>query len=742
MRKPTTRSTGALLAAAIILFSFGALAADQSPIYGSAEAYTIQFKSQSFLPAQGLDPELVSNIAPSLIATKSDRVHLLVQLREFPSLSQRADLERRGIELLHYVPDHAWIASVPRDIRLEANGFSELRWAGEYLAEYKLTGRVAEREFDGFAVDQQQRVHLAVMFCADVPFERAMDVAELYGGEVINGADAINMLSVALPADEIDSLAADDAVLWVDQVAPGLTHLNDSNRADVGVEPLWAAPYGFDGTGITAFVFDGGMVATGHSDLAGHVEWGQSGTQNSHPTHVAGSIAGNGTGNATYTGMAPATFIYSMAFDGTYPFFYNNPGDIQADYNQAINTRLVDLSNNSIGSNVAWNGNPCSWEGDYESSAALIDSIVRGSLGRRIPIFWAAGNERGGSCGSSFYTSAPPAPNKNAIVIGAINSDDDTMTDFSSWGPTDDGRMRPDVCAPGCQTGGDGGVTSTVPPNGYSQMCGTSMACPTAVGVGSLLIQAWRIHFPETPEPLPATIKAILAQSALDLGNPGPDYKYGYGKIQAVPAVDLIVNQTVLQGSIEQDDVLRYPVEITAEPEFKVTLAWDDAPATPSAVLMNVNNLDLTVIGADGATVYNAWTLNPGSPDAPATSGVNVLDNIEQIVIPGPTPGYYMVQIIGSGIPEGPQDFGLTGTGIGVLSCDGDADGHEALYCGGDDCNDESDQAYPGHEELCEDGIDNDCNDLIDADDPACQSGEDDDDDVSGDDDDDSECCG
>ncbi|MEZ6083583.1 MAG: S8 family serine peptidase [Phycisphaerae bacterium] len=82
-----------------------------------------------------------------------------------------------------------------------------------------------------------------------------------------------------------------------------------------------------------------------------------------------------------------------------------------------------------------------------------------------------------------------------------VNSDDDSATFFSSWGPTDDGRLKPDISAPGCQNDGDGGVTSTVVGGGYNTFCGTSMATPTATGVIALILQDYRLQFPVANDP-------------------------------------------------------------------------------------------------------------------------------------------------------------------------------------------------------------------------------------------------
>jgi subtilisin family serine protease len=190
--------------------------------------------------------------------------------------------------------------------------------------------------------------------------------------------------------------------------------------------------------------------------------------------------------------MAPGAEIVSYGFEQPgglqQGFLYTDPGDLEDDYTEAISLYGADLSNNSIGTNVASNGYPCDWTGNYGATGALIDEVVRGALGSPFRVVWANGNERGSSsCGTSYQTTAPPSCAKNSLTVGALNSNNDSVTSFTSWGPCDDGRLKPDVSAPGCQSNGDGGVTSCSSSGGYTVKCGTSMASPTAAGVSALL---------------------------------------------------------------------------------------------------------------------------------------------------------------------------------------------------------------------------------------------------------------
>ncbi|MEK7215362.1 MAG: S8 family serine peptidase, partial [Chloroflexota bacterium] len=162
--------------------------------------------------------------------------------------------------------------------------------------------------------------------------------------------------------------------------------------------------------------------------------------------------------------------------------------------------------------------------------------------------------------------------------------------------PCDDGRLKPEVVAGGCQTGGDGGVTSTLPGGGYAVMCGTSMATPAVSGLVALLRQHYlSLHPGDTF--LPSTAKVVLAHTAADLGNAGPDYKHGYGSVSAPAARALIASENIVQGAVAPGgNSMRNITVPVGSGELKVTLAWADKEAAENAALTLVNDLDLVVI--------------------------------------------------------------------------------------------------------------------------------------------------
>ena len=670
--------------------------------------------------------------AVAQLAARPDARRVQVTLDRPLSAAERAGLEASGLTLLNALGGTSYFASLAptanadaisgvgivsigsiqpsRKMHADVSGGIIRPWAvvgptPEKLRAAADSGVITMEEMRKAEADPLVAAIVVLHRDADLAAESAR-IAAGFNAQVTSMIAPVNVVVVHARASQIASFANDDAVMWVEPPLPAFSDLNAENRVLTGVNTVNGSPYNLDGTGVTVMVYDGGKVFA-HGDLAGRLTVGPTDTSSTsnHATHVAGTIGGSGAGNLNNRGMAPGVQIVSYGFEQpggiSQGFLYTDPGDLLADYTAAITQFGADIANNSIGTNTESNGFPCEWQGNYGVTSGLIDAIARGSTGNPFRIIWANGNERQGSrCDvegfGDFFSTAPPAGAKNHIAIGSVDSDTDLTSSFSSWGPVDDGRIKPDVSAPGCQVGGDGGVTSTSSSGGYTTMCGTSMASPTVAGISALILEQWRLTFPGENDLRNSTLKAILANTAEDRGNVGPDYKYGYGSVRAVPAVETVMAENVIEGSVAQGETYRFVVVIGAEDtELRVTAAWDDAPAAPNIAAALVNDLDIRVIDPNG-NIFLPWTLNPASPDSPAVrtarDGVN---NIEQVYIENPIPGGYTVEVIGFNIAEGPtQGFGvasngflvncssagLVGFGAGVIPCQGSV-GLQVIDC-------------------------------------------------------------
>ncbi len=636
-------------------------------------------KRPACLAAIALLPFLAAQAAADNVAATH---HVRLTLRSTPDADARAALEKAGLELLDPLAPGVYFARA--DAAIDAAVLKALGATAEPIAAADKLHRLFQAPGPGLAPAAPEWAALGenalgepmtaaiVLLHEDEPLgAAAATLIARHGGVVRTEFLSVRGVFAELPTGALAALAGEDAVRWIEPPIPALQPANADARARMQVDTLQTAPYDLTGAGVEVFVYDGGLIRATHLDLLGRVaHLDQSGTD-SHASHVAGIIAGDGhASGGMHRGMAPDAYLFSAGVasfgaPGGPVALHTNPGDIEADYAAAHGVKAAGrlIANNSLSSNISANGYDCEFMGDYGATSNILDAMVNGSMGEPMVIVWGGGNERGsGRCPQPYYTTPPPATAKNPIIVGAINSNDDSMTTFSSFGPTDDGRLAPVVVAPGCQSDGDMGITSinSASDTGYTVKCGTSMATPAVSGVVALLLQDWRAQYPSLADPFNATVKVILAHTAVDLGNPGPDYMHGYGSVRAQSAVDFLRSGNVATGSLAHAQIAPYAV--TVEPgtsTLKFTLAWDDAPATPGAPIMLVNDLDLVVTDPAGVRHY-PWTLDPADPAAPAVRTVeDHLNNIEQVVVDAPMAGAWTVQVAATNIPAGSQSFSL-----------------------------------------------------------------------------------
>lgn len=641
----------------------------------AADVARVAFRSGTVeVPDQ--PPGLVAHQLGMCVGRDAAPTRVLLTLDRSADAERRTELAAAGVHLLQPVAGRAYFAAVA-DVLDTSAVVAELGVTGvqPIRPEWKLHPLLAVGEFPDWS-----RVTLAdsgaslvatyVVFHADVDVvAEGRPLVEALGGRVRDVLESINGLVVEAPEHTIGFLANEDAVQWIEPPLPRFVPINDSNRSLTQADDVQQAPYNLDGSGVTVLVYDGGSARATHLDFENRLFVGDTTPPDDHPTHVAGTIGGAGVVDPVYRGMAPGVDLlsYGYEYDGSGTFLYTNPGDLEADYDEAINDYGADISNNSIGTNTATNGFPCSITGDYGVTASVIDAVVRGAVSDGTPfrVIWANGNERQTSrCGNEYRTTAPPSCAKNQIAVGAVKPDD-TISTFTSWGPTDDGRIKPDITAPGvnvtsCSAAGD---------SSYTTMSGTSMASPTVCGVAALLLQDYRTQFPAAPDPTNATLKALLAHTAADRGNVGPDYQFGYGSVRIREAVDHMRSGAFDENSLAAGMTRTYVVQVDATSEpVKATLTWDDYPATPNVETALVNDLDLVVIDPLGVRYY-PWTLDPALPTAPAVRDrEDHLNNVEQIVIDDPLPGTYLVHVRSYAIPHGPQTYTVTAS-PNLVSC-------------------------------------------------------------------------
>ncbi len=503
----------------------------------------------------------------------------------------------------------------------------------------------------------------------------------------------------------------DGTVIELQRLLNGIPLFYITENADAAIttrtDQLW--PGGILGLSLTGNGYthlgewDGGGVRTTHQELTGRVTQGDSpsGLSN-HATHVAGTMIASGV-DAQAKGMA---------YQGNLKAFEWNNDEAEMS-TEAANG--MELSNHSYGYITGWHQDSYGlwhWYGDvtvdqnesyyfgfYDTQAQDWDQIAYDAP--YYLIVKSAGNDRSDTApaagtahshnGSGSYTDThyddgydggydvlrSAAVSKNVLTVGAVADmseyEDPTsvrMTTFSSWGPTDDGRIKPDIVA-----NGDGLYSSTAgADNEYSTYSGTSMASPNATGTMVLLQQHYRnTHGGSAMRS--ATLKALVIHTADEAGDyTGPDYSYGWGILNAEEAARRInddTKQNVIDEQVLNDGgVYTRTITASGNSPLKVTIVWTDPPGTPVAAALDppdpmlVNDLDLRI--TRNTTTYYPWKLDRNNPSAAATNNSeNNIDNVEQVYIAEPTAGSYTITVDHDGtLTNGSQAFSIIISGI------------------------------------------------------------------------------
>ncbi|NIM18779.1 MAG: S8 family serine peptidase [Candidatus Latescibacteria bacterium] len=491
---------------------------------------------------------------------------------------------------------------------------------------------------------------------------------------------------------------------------PVYYQLNNLNAAQtISTDDVW--PGGSSGHNLNGSatstnqlaVWDGDGVLLTHQEFGGRVTQmdSPSGTH-WHSTHVAGTMIASGVAGAA-KGMSIAAQL--SAYEWT-----NDTSEMATAAAGGLR-----VSNHSYGYAAGWTqSGSWYWFGDlsvstvedygfgfYDSDVRLWDQIAYNAP--NYLIVKSAGNDRndfgpgagGGHYhwnggwvwatdnhdpdgGADMYDCVGWIGNaKNILAVGAINDipggytapGDVVQTSFSSWGPSDDGRVKPDIVANGAglYSCSDAGNTS------YTTASGTSMSSPNASGSINLLED----HYTAVKggQARSATMKAIVIHTADEAGaNDGPDYQNGWGLMNTTSAADIIaadafglphIRETALADGVTD----YYHFTLASPQDLRITVAWTDPPGTPPPPSLNpstpmlVNDIDVRVEHVPSTTTYYPWVLDRLNPGNAASQSDNSVDNIEMVDITSAQPGLYRVAVSHKGsLTNSPQQYSIVCT--------------------------------------------------------------------------------
>lgn len=608
------------------------------------------------LPSAGrFDQEQAAQAGLYLIQAAPERMSLL-----------RKRVREVGGQVFGYVPHNTYEVRLPLGMaEVLAEEFDAVLPLHPALKVAPEFGRYATALDDP---ESQERSLVSVEFWPDLDLSDEAQALRNLGIDVRQEVASSRFLRVQAraSAEQVEQLAALPSVRWIEESATAELR-NDRSRWIIqtnrpGEVKLWDR--GVTGLGVTVGHMDGriyldscyftdpNVSAPGPNHRK--VKWWSAGAGSDfHGTHTAGSVVGNAipiNGEKSGTGMAPDAFL---VHESNLP----NSSEMLLKLDQA----------HALGARVHTN----SWGNDntrqYDNWARDIDAYSHDN--EQGLVVFAVSN------GSIIKN---PENAKSALAVSATDGNDQDRYGIGGKGPTLDGRVKPEVMAPGCSTRSamSGIFCFTI------SDCGTSMACPVVAGGAALLQQYFESGFYPSGLATPADgfapsgslLRGAIANSAIDMtGIAGyPGHQEGWGRIlldraayfagdrRRLAVSDVPHALGVTQGASQQ---LVLPVVGTRK-YMRITLAYADEAGAPLAAAPVVNDLDLVVTAPDG-TKYHGNILRVGSQTTQSRPNPQVKDHLntlEQVIITTPAQGNWTVEVLGAAVPAGSQGYALVAT--------------------------------------------------------------------------------
>lgn len=593
--------------------------------------FTLKFKSGEFIPANNIDLFVDGKMQlPPFVFGSS---FVVLQFNTLPSFDLKQTLAEKGVFLLDYLTANAYAARISSHEQLSLLKSAGVRSIFVLEPRFKMDQGLLQDDIPVWATKEPGTVDVNLIMFDWISPDLLKEEFQKINARLITSKKQFRSLTIRIPVDQLSNLVLRPWLQWMETISPapqddnlpGKT-LHRSNVLNDGFRNL-------TGDSVHIGIWDGGTVGP-HIDFAGRLVLAEPYLSTDHGTHVAGTMAGAGLLDPFARGMAPKARVYS--------YYYN--GDVNSEVASAISTYGITMTQNSWGYGDGFVN--CTTKDPYNSNSREQDINIANNP--TLVHVHSSGNSQGVCAGGWGTTTGKAA--KNMLVVANVTSSD-VLSSSSSCGPVADGRLKPEISGMGTS------VYSTTPNNTYTGgYSGTSMATPGVSGTIAQLVQRYRqLNGNTTP---PASLMKVLAcNTAKDLGNPGPDYKYGFGRINGLQAVRAMENNRYRIDSLSTGATNSFSISVPANSKrLKVMICWTDPAGAVNANPALVNDLDLTVIDPSVNT-WNPWVLDSALPANNATRMADHLNNIEQVTLDNPSGGTYSFNVSGFSVPVGSKQI-------------------------------------------------------------------------------------
>jgi hypothetical protein len=597
---------------------------------------SIYLQSGTVQPASNLS-EFISEASPSDVF--NGYYYRFLQFNSLPGMAEQNALRQNGLVIMDYVPKNTFMVAIPLGFNKSLLSGFNVRAVLKQSAAQKISRNIIGG-FQSWAINERGTVDLNIQYQGNISHAAALASA-LEHGKLLSQEPKNRTITLRVSDFSMMNLAAQPWVFYINTIAaPGEkedTRGRSLHRSNV-INSDYATGRHYDGKGVSIAVADDGFVGP-HIDFAGRLTNFATGVGQTHGDMTTGIAGGAGNLNPTIRGMASGADLYSYNI-GAYPQVidavanFNNHGIVIAStsYSQGCN--------------------------EYTSDTQFGDQLLFDNP--QLQFVFSGGNNGSGNCnygaGSSWGNiTGGYKQGKNVVACGNLDALE-VLDASSSRGPASDGRVKPDICANGKDQ------LSTDEDNTYQVGGGTSAACPGVAGIFGQMFQAYK-ELTGAANPPAALIKACLLNTAEDIGNPGPDFIYGWGRVNAYRALTTLEDNRYLTDSVDQGSSNSHSITVPAGvEEVRVMVYWADVGGSPASAPSLVNNINMTVEDPS-SVVWNPWILDPtpiaANLNANAVRGIDSLNNMEQVTIATPSAGVYNVTINGYALPSLGQRYYL-----------------------------------------------------------------------------------
>ncbi|GGH41898.1 hypothetical protein GCM10007423_38140 [Dyadobacter endophyticus] len=601
--------------------------------------FQILLKSGSFVPERNVASATSRANAAFSLSTAGQKSFVVIQFDDIPTEEERRQLRTEGIELLDYLPNYAYTATIAAGSNPGALARTQGRAIVELSPEQKMQPDLANGNIPPHAFSGPTTVDLWISYPKSFTDDEIQAALQKNSYEVVSDKyKNYQILTVRVPVKELKRLAGQPFIQYVQAVPQPDRLLNNKSTVNGRANVLKSALPGnrmLSGAGVVVGIGDESNPLR-HIDFNTRIINRAPIDAGSHGLHVMGTMAGAGIMDERYAGYAPKATVVVQSYSSIIAY---SPQYVQ-DFGMVV-------TNNSYGSDVI----TCETNGAYDLYSYILDQQAFDMP--YLQHVFAAGNSGATTCAPfavgfgtvlGGYQTA-----KNVITVGSTN-ETGVIASGSSRGPVKDGRVKPEITAQGS------GITSTIPVNLYTGGSGTSMASPAVSGGLAMLYERYR-QLNGNQNPKNGLMKALLVNGAVDKGNEGPDYRYGYGWLNLLRSVKMLESQSYTTAQVSHQGSNDFSINVPANTaQLKIMLYWNDPAGSTLASQNLVHNLDLKVTNpASKVVLPQILDRTAANVNNAATTGVDNLNNMEQVVVNSPAAGSYTISVKGTTVGQTPS---------------------------------------------------------------------------------------